>query len=127
MRKTALHKAWVRWGRVCRVGKEAGAGGVEVASIGTGQVKAEKLNRALSWSAGVVGGAHTSGGRRWGGRRRQRQVRGQAEQGASGTDNKGLSVCGVVAVGVGVKGWAGVVCRGAEEETVGKRAKLSEI
>jgi hypothetical protein len=32
-------KAGVRWSRVCRVGKEAGTGGVEVASIGTGQVE----------------------------------------------------------------------------------------
>jgi hypothetical protein len=37
------------------VGKEAGAGGVKVASIGTGQVKAEELNSPLSRGAGVVG------------------------------------------------------------------------
>ena len=33
---------------MCRVGKEAGAGGVEVASIGTGQVKAEELDSPYS-------------------------------------------------------------------------------
>jgi hypothetical protein len=50
-------KARVRWGRVCRMGKEAGAGGVEVANLGTGQVKAKELNSPLSRGAGVVGGA----------------------------------------------------------------------
>jgi hypothetical protein len=36
-------EARVRWGRVCtRVGKEVGAGSVEVASIGMGRVKVEQ-------------------------------------------------------------------------------------
>jgi hypothetical protein len=39
------------------VGKEVGAGGVEEASIGTGQVKAEELGSQLSRGVDVVGGA----------------------------------------------------------------------
>jgi hypothetical protein len=41
--------------------------------------------------------------------------------------NEGLSVCGVVAAVLGVKGRARIVCGGAEVETVGKRAKSAEM
>jgi hypothetical protein len=44
-------KAGVRWGRVCRVGGEVDVGGVEVADIGAGAVKAEELDGPLAWGA----------------------------------------------------------------------------
>jgi hypothetical protein len=46
-----------------RFAKEAGGGGVEVASIGMGHVKAEELNSPLSQGAGVSGGTLRNG---WG-------------------------------------------------------------
>jgi hypothetical protein len=43
----------VRRGGVCRVGQESGAGDVQVSSVGTCQVQAEKLDNPLSGGACV--------------------------------------------------------------------------
>jgi hypothetical protein len=47
---------------VRRVGREAGAGGVEVTGIGMGQVKAEEFYSPFLPGVGVVGGAVPAAG-----------------------------------------------------------------
>jgi hypothetical protein len=48
-------------------------------------------------------------------------------RGASGMGNKGLGVCGAVAVGVGVEGQTGVVWCETEEEAVRERSKTTKV
>jgi hypothetical protein len=49
-------------------------------------------------------------------------------RGASGTGNKGLSVGGMVAAGVGVEGsWTGVLWWGTAEKAVGERSKTAKV
>ena len=92
------------------MGQEAGAGGVKVASVGTGEVQAEELDSPLSGSASVIGVAVPTAGA--GGAKGV--VSGREETGksggASGAGDEGLGVCGEVAAGIGVKGRAGVMC-----------------
>jgi hypothetical protein len=82
-----------------------------VSSEGTCQVQTEKLDSPLAGGACVIGVAVPTAGAGAAkgfvsGRQETRE-----SGGASGTGNEGLGVCGVVAAGVGVEGWAGVMCR----------------
>jgi hypothetical protein len=109
------------------VGREVGTSCGEVASISVSQVKAKELDSPLAWGAGVVVGAVPVVGAGaskgiGGGREEAKESRG-----TSGKGNEGLGVGGEVAVGVGVKGWAMVMGRGAKEEAASKRAKPAKM